>query len=64
VNVKSVILTVVDKFSKYCHFLPLGHPYIATPIAHLFFDNIAKLHGIPSSIVSDCDPVFTGHFWH
>jgi hypothetical protein len=26
VNGKSVILTVVDRFSKYAHFVPLGHP--------------------------------------
>jgi hypothetical protein len=26
VNGKSIILTVVDRFSKYAHFLPLGHP--------------------------------------
>jgi hypothetical protein len=31
--------------------------------AHLFFDNIMKLHGIPSSIVSDQGPVFTRNFW-
>ena len=23
---KSVILTIVDRFSKYCHFIPLSYP--------------------------------------
>lgn len=27
---KSVILTIVDRFSKYCHFIPLAHPYSAS----------------------------------
>jgi hypothetical protein len=49
--------------SKYAHFIPLGHPYKATPVARAFFDNIARLHGIPSSIVSDKDAVFTNAFW-
>jgi hypothetical protein len=30
---KSVILTVVDRFSKYAHFIPLGHPYSAASVA-------------------------------
>jgi hypothetical protein len=60
---KSCILTVVDCFSKYAHFLPLGHPYIANSVMRLFFDNVVKLHGIPSSIVSDRDSVFTDQFW-
>ena len=59
---KSVILTVVDRFSKYAHFIALGHPYSASSVAHAFFDNIVKLHGLPSSIVSDRDPVFTSTF--
>jgi hypothetical protein len=58
---KSVILTVVDRFSKYAHFLPLGHPYTAASVARAFFDGIVRLHGFPTSIVSDRDPVFTGH---
>jgi hypothetical protein len=59
VNGKSVILIVVDRFSKAAHFIPLGHPYTALLVARLFFDHIVKLHGIPSSIVSDRDLVFT-----
>lgn len=60
---KSVILTVVDRFSKYAHFIPLGHPYIAESVARVFFAEIVRLHGVPSSIVSDRDPVFNSAFW-
>jgi transposase InsO family protein len=60
---KSVILTVVDRFSKFAHFISLGHPYTASSVAKAFFDDIVRLHGIPSSIVSDRDTVFTSSFW-
>ncbi|WVZ48907.1 hypothetical protein U9M48_000301 [Paspalum notatum var. saurae] len=64
---KLVILTVVDRFSKFAHFIPLGHPYTATSVARAFFGEIfgeiVRLHGIPASIVSDRDPVFTSSFW-
>jgi hypothetical protein len=60
---KTVILSVVDRFSKYCHFIPLAHPYTAESVAHAFFADIVRLHGIPQSIVSDRDPVFTSAFW-
>ena len=60
---KSVVLTVVDRLSKMVHFVPLGHPYTALTVAQAFFDNIVKLHGFPSSIVSDRDPVFTSTLW-
>lgn len=60
---KSVILTVVDRFSKYAHFIALGHPYTAASVARVFFNGIVRLHGFPSSIVGDWDQVFTGHVW-
>jgi hypothetical protein len=59
----SVILVVVDRFTKYEHFSPNKHPYTALSIAHIFLDNVFKLHGIPQSIVCDCDRVFTSSFW-
>jgi hypothetical protein len=59
----SVILTIVDRFSKYSHFIPLAHQYSAESVAQAFFAEIVRLHGIPLSIVSDRDPVFTSNFW-
>ena len=39
------ILVVIDKFSKYSHFLPLAHLFSALSVAHLYFNNVYKLHG-------------------
>jgi hypothetical protein len=63
VNGKSVILSVIDRFSKYCHFIPLAHPYTTESVAQAFFTDIVRLHGVPQSMVSDRDPVFTSTFW-
>lgn len=58
-----VILVIVDKFSKYGHFLPMSHPYAAMQVAQLYFNNVYKLHGLPKAIISDRDRVFTSHLW-
>lgn len=57
------ILVIVDRFTKYSHFVPLKHPFTAQTVAIKFLDTVVKLHGPPLSIVSDRDKVFTSHFW-
>jgi hypothetical protein len=54
-----MILTVVGHPFKYAHFLTLGHPYSTTSVTKAFFEQVVHLHGIPVSIVSGRDPVFT-----
>jgi hypothetical protein len=63
INNKTVILIVVDRLPKAAHFIPLGHPYTATSVARAFFEEVVRLHGFPTSIVSDRDPVFTSTMW-
>jgi hypothetical protein len=62
-NSFDTILVVIDKFSKYGHFIPMKHPFTALTVAKAFMDNIYKLHGLPQCIISDRDMIFTGELW-
>ncbi|KAL0283299.1 UNVERIFIED_CONTAM: hypothetical protein Sangu_2898200 [Sesamum angustifolium] len=60
---KDSILVVEDRLANYSHFIALKHPYTATSIVKLYFDNIYKLHWLLVSIVTDRDKIFTSKFW-
>ncbi|GAU47333.1 hypothetical protein TSUD_101210 [Trifolium subterraneum] len=59
----TTIMVVVDRLTKYAHFIPTKTDYSSKSVAEAFMDNIVKLHGMPKSIVSDRDKVFTSAFW-
>ncbi|KAL0147989.1 hypothetical protein M9458_056716, partial [Cirrhinus mrigala] len=59
----TVILTVVDRFSKAAHFIPLpklpsAKETMATVVNHVF-----RIHGLPTDVVSDRGPQFICKFW-
>ena len=59
----TAILVAVDRYSKYAHFGPLPTSHPASPVVELFCSMVVCLHGVPRSIISDCDPLFTSRFW-
>lgn len=59
----TVIVVVINRLTKYGHFFALKSDYNSKTVADIFFKNVVKLHGLPKSIVSDRDIVFTSIFW-
>uniref|UniRef100_A0AAQ4Q2C6 Integrase catalytic domain-containing protein n=1 Tax=Gasterosteus aculeatus aculeatus TaxID=481459 RepID=A0AAQ4Q2C6_GASAC len=59
----TVILTIVDRFSKAVHFVPLPKLPSALETANLLVLHVFGLHGIPLDIVSDRGPQFASRVW-
>ncbi len=59
----TVILTVVDRFSKVVHLLPLPKLPSAKETAQLVIDHVFRIHGHPVDVVSDRGPQFVSSFW-
>ncbi|KAI3370805.1 hypothetical protein L3Q82_007123 [Scortum barcoo] len=62
-NGKTVILTIVDRFSKAAHFVALAKLPTARETADLLANHVVRLHGIPWDIVSDRGPQFISQVW-
>ena len=50
------IWVVVDRLTKFTHFIPMKAAYIVAQYAQLYIDHIVSLHGVPVSIISDRGP--------
>jgi hypothetical protein len=53
------IWVIVDRLTKVAHLLPVRTNYGGEKLVWLYVDNIVKLHGVPSRIVSDRGTQFT-----
>ena len=57
------IWVIVDRLTKAAHFIPVRTNYGGEKLAKLYVENIVKLHGVPSRIISDRGTQFTSRFW-
>ncbi|GJY41860.1 putative reverse transcriptase domain-containing protein [Tanacetum coccineum] len=57
------IWVIVDHLTKSDHFLPMHEDYKTDRFARLYLNEIVARHGVPISIISDCDSHFTSRFW-
>uniref|UniRef100_A0A8D0CUG7 Gypsy retrotransposon integrase-like protein 1 n=1 Tax=Sander lucioperca TaxID=283035 RepID=A0A8D0CUG7_SANLU len=60
---KTVILTVIDRFSKFAHFLALPKLPTARETADILVKYVFRSHGLPTDIVSDRGPQFISQVW-
>jgi hypothetical protein len=60
---RDCIFVVVDRLTKFAHFLTIPTDYKAIQVAELFFREVFRLHDLPKHIVNDRDGRFTNAFW-
>jgi hypothetical protein len=56
-------MVVVENLTKDAHFILVKLTHKETKFVDIYMREIARLHGIPKTIVSDRDPKFTSNFW-
>jgi hypothetical protein len=59
----NAILVFVDKLSKMVRFAPTTTSVSSIQVARLFTDKVGALFGLPSRIITDRDPTFTGQWF-
>ncbi|KAL0192360.1 hypothetical protein M9458_010656 [Cirrhinus mrigala] len=62
-NGYTTILSVVDRFSKGCRFIPLPKLPTAMETAEHLCNWVFRLYGLPEDILSDRGPQFTSRLW-
>ncbi|GJW15641.1 retrotransposon protein, putative, ty3-gypsy subclass [Tanacetum coccineum] len=50
-----IIWVIVDRLTKFAHFLPMREDYKMDRLARLYLNEIVARNGVPISIISDCD---------
>jgi transposase InsO family protein len=59
----NAICNIVCRFSKAAEFIPFRRDYTAEQLGYVVHDRLIRYHGIPKSIISDRDKLFTSNYW-
>ncbi|QRW02596.1 Retrovirus-related Pol polyprotein from transposon [Ceratobasidium sp. AG-Ba] len=62
-NGYNAILTIVDKLTKFAHFIPCTTSINEEETAKLFHAHIWTKYGLPRQVITDRDARWTGAFW-
>ncbi|GJU20678.1 putative reverse transcriptase domain-containing protein [Tanacetum coccineum] len=62
-NGYDTIWVIVDRLSKFAHFLPMRENDPMEKLMKLYIKEVVTRHGVPVSIISDRDGRFTSLFW-
>jgi transposase InsO family protein len=57
------ILVIVDRLTKYAIIIPIQKDITAEKFAYILLDRLFRNHGIPQSIISDRDKLFTSKYY-
>ena len=58
-----IILGMTDRLTGYVHLEPVHSTATAEQIAKVFYNSWCRTFGLPNTITSDRDKLFTSHFW-
>ncbi|GKB88986.1 putative reverse transcriptase domain-containing protein [Tanacetum coccineum] len=62
-NGHDTLWVIVDRLTKSAHFIPTRETDSMETLTRLYIKEIVSRHGVPISIISDCDSHFTSNFW-
>ena len=60
---ENFLWVIIDRFTSMVHLIPVETTTNTMDLAHLYVQEVVRLHGVAKSVVSDRDPRFTSKFW-
>ncbi|GKB61055.1 putative reverse transcriptase domain-containing protein [Tanacetum coccineum] len=57
------IWVIIDRVTKSAIFVPMRETDLMDKLARMYLKEVVTRHGIPVSIIFDCDPRFASNFW-
>nr|GEY07877.1 hypothetical protein [Tanacetum cinerariifolium] len=62
-GLQDTIWVIVDHLTKSAYFLPMRKDDTFEKLMRQYLKEVVSKHGVPVSIIFDCDGKFTSHFW-